>query len=176
MRAKEGNLVKNPTRRKIREAQYFLSMMKQAFEDDDTFSYNLSAFLSAARSITWVMQKQYARYNGFAEWYCPYQIKMPANPELDYLNTLRVEDVHKEPVPTGSTRVVTVSLGLTLVKEGTSVAEQAKESKHKPPTQCGSRTVRRFFAKFEHVDVIEFCENQLSKLTEIVEECENRVP
>jgi len=101
---------------------------------------------------------------------------MSADPELNYLNKLRVEDVHKEPVPTGATREVTVSLCLTLIKEGTSVAEQAKESKHKPPTQCGSRIVRRFFAKFRHVDAIEFCESQLNKLTEIVQECENRFP
>ena len=168
--------MENPTRHKIREAQYFLSKMKQFFEDDDTFAYNLSAFLSAARSITFFMQRQYRRRDGFAEWYCPYQIKMSADLELDYLNKVRVEDVHREPVLTGATREVTVSADAILVKEGTPVAEheQAKETEHKPPTQSSPKTVRRFFPKFGQVDVIEFCENQLTKLTRIVEECENR--
>jgi hypothetical protein len=69
MGAKESNLMENPTRRKIREAEYFLSTMKQAFEDDNAFPYNLSAFLSAARSITWHMQEQYKHRDGFKEWY-----------------------------------------------------------------------------------------------------------
>ena len=168
--------MKNPTRHKIREAEYFLSLMKQAFEDDNAFSYNLSAFLSAARSITWYMQKQYVRRNGFAEWYRQNQIKMSADPELEYLNKVRVEDVHREPVQTGATRQVTVSIDAVLVKEGTPEAEQAKEAEPKPPTQSSPKTVRRFFPKFGHVDVIEFCENQLTKLTRIVEECENRFP
>lgn len=166
--------MENPTRHKIREGEYFLSMIKQAFEDDNTFSYNLSAFLSAARSITWYMQKQYAHCNGFAKWYCQKQIEMPTDPELGYLNNVRVEDVHREPIRTGATRQVTMSTDAVLVKEGALEAEQAKEVEHSPPTQSSPKTVRRFFPKFGHVDVIEFCEKQLTKLTMIVEECENR--
>ena len=101
---------------------------------------------------------------------------MSADPELEYLNNVRVEDVHREPVQTGATREVTVSIDAVLVKEGAPEAEQAKEAEPKPPTQSSPKTVRRFFPKFGHVDVIEFCENQLTKLTRIVEECENRFP
>ncbi|MBN2186021.1 MAG: hypothetical protein JW732_01050 [Dehalococcoidia bacterium] len=166
--------MENPTKRKVREAEHFLSMMKQTLEDDNTFSYNLSAFLSAARSITLYLQKQYAHRNGFAEWYCTYKIKMPADPELKYLNKARADDIHTEYVQTGITREIKVNLGLLLVKEGVSVAEQAKEPEYKPTAKSSPRTVRRFFPKFEQVDVIEFCENQLVKLTRIVEKCENR--
>ena len=170
--------MENPTRHKIQEAEYFLSMMKmkEAFEDDYIFSYNLSAFLSAVRSITEYIKRQYAHRNGFAEWYCPYQIKMFADPELKYLKKVRDEDVHTEYIQTGATREKTLYVDIILVEEGAPMAEQAKEAKPKPPPQSGSRIVRRFFPKFGQVDVIEFCEKQLVKLAKIVEECENQFP
>jgi len=170
--------MENPTRHKIREAEYFLSMMNQVhvFEDDNTFSYNLSAFLSAARSITWHMQKQYGDRQNFDEWDRQRRIEMSADPELRYLNEVRVEDVHRKPVLTGATRELSFTGDVVLVEEGTPVAEQAKEVESKPSTQSRPKTVRRFFPKFRQVDVIEFCENQLAKLAKIVEECENRFP
>ena len=167
------------TRHKVREAQYFLSGMKQFFEDDDAFAYNLSAFLSAARSITWYMQKQYKHRQNFDEWHRQKQIKMSADPELRYLRDARNEDVKTEPILTGATREVSLPLDVILVEDGTSMAEQAKEAEEaepKPPIQSQSKTVRRFFPKFGQVDVIKFCENQLTKLTRIVQECENRFP
>jgi len=168
--------VKNPTRHKIREAEYFLSMMNHVFEDDNTFSYNLSAFLSAARSITWHMQEQYRGRQNFDEWYRQRQIKMSADPELHYLNKVRVEDVHRKPVLSGATRELTILATVILVKDGASVAEQAKEAEPKPPTQSRQKTVRRWFPEFGQVDVMEFCEKQLTKLAKLVEECENRFP
>ena len=54
--------MKNPTRHKFREAQYFLDQMNQSFQDDDRFLWNLSAFLSAERTITFYMQEQYCHH------------------------------------------------------------------------------------------------------------------
>ena len=164
----------NPTKHKVEEAEYFLSALKQLFEDDDKFAYNLSAFLSAARSTTLYMQKQYKHKAGFAEWYSRKQIEMSADEELNYLKDARVEDIHREPVHTGATRKVTCSADIILVPED----EQANETELEPHTQSssktsGPKTVRRFFPKFGEVDVTEFCESQLTKLTKIVEECEN---
>ncbi len=175
MQAKESSSVKNPTRHKIREAEYFLTMMKQVFEDDDVFSFNLSAFLSAARSITFYMKKQYKRRKGFAEWYSRHQIKMSADPELKYLNDARVEAVKKEPVQTGATRQITLPSDATIIKGDTPKVEQIKGAEPKP-TQSSPKTVRRFFPEFKHMDVITFCEKQLAKLIKLVTECEKRFP
>ena len=95
------------TAHKVGEAEYFLCRMTKTFEDDRLFSYNLSAFLSAARSITFYMQRQYKRCDGFGQWYCQTQIEMSADPELEYLNKARVEAVHTEPVTTVATCVAT---------------------------------------------------------------------
>lgn len=162
---------KNPTRHKSREAEHFLSMIKQSFREDDKFAFNLSAFLSAARSITWYLQKQYARRNGFAEWYCQKKIMMSADPGLKYLNEARVEDVKREPVKTGATRAIT--FGVSVIFGDPPKSEQPKEAE-KSPTQSRTKTIRRFFPKFGNMDVIEFCEKQLDKLNKIVEECEKQ--
>ncbi|MDD5510536.1 MAG: hypothetical protein PHI12_06995 [Dehalococcoidales bacterium] len=165
--------MKNSTRRKVEEAKYFLHMMKQTFEDDDCFSYNLSAFLSAARSITYHMQKQYKRRSGFTEWYCQKQIGMSADSELQYLNNARVENVHKETAQTGATRERTVSLDV-IIGEVTPQKEQVEEAVSEPPTPSSYPTAR-FFPDLKDGAVIEFCERQLVKYEELVEECEQRL-
>lgn len=164
--------IENPTRHKLQEAEYFLTMMKRTLEDDNVFYYNLSAFLSAARSITYYMQKQYKHQNGFDEWYCPKWIKMEADPELKYLNKARVEALKTVPVQTGATRLKTFTADAIIGEKGTPEAEQVKEVESKPSAQSSPKTVRRFFPEFEDMDVIEFAKKQLAKLTKIVEECE----
>jgi hypothetical protein len=56
--------------RKAREARYFLGQMHQFDDnpnlDDERFDHNLSAFVSAGRSVGYAMQKQdKATYDGF---------------------------------------------------------------------------------------------------------------
>ena len=165
--------MKNSTKHKAEEASFFLSKMKQRFEDDIIFSYYLSAFLSATRSITFYMQKQYKKQNGFSEWYCQQQIKMSNDAELKFLNKARVEDVHKSPVKTGATREKTFTVDVVIVKEGEKVEEQVEEDEKKSQHKISPKTIRRFFTTYEHEDVVEFSERQLKKLLQLVEECEN---
>jgi hypothetical protein len=47
------------TRFKLQEAEYFLEQMKNNVDNYKHFAFNLSAFVSAARSVTLVMQYQY---------------------------------------------------------------------------------------------------------------------
>lgn len=84
--------MKNQTRFKVNEASYFLSMMKQTFNDDsNNFIYNLNAFLSAARSITFFMQKQYAHKDGFNKWYDNEKENMKKDSDLVFLKKSRNE-------------------------------------------------------------------------------------
>ncbi len=164
--------MKNPTKHKAEEASFFLSKMKQKFEDDIIFSYYLSAFLSATRNITFYMQKQYKKQNGFSEWYCQQQIKMSNDAELKFLNKARAEDVHKSPVKTGATREKEFSADAILVKEGEKVKERVEEDDKKSQQKISPKTIRRFFVNYEREDVVEFSEKQLKKLLQLVEECE----
>ncbi|NQE51950.1 hypothetical protein C5S29_00055, partial [ANME-1 cluster archaeon GoMg3.2] len=162
--------IENPTRHKVQEAEYFLSKMKEILEDENVFYYNLSAFSSAARSITFYMQKQYRSKYGkdFDEWYRPKEQKMKDDPELKYLNKVRAEAIHTETIETGATRIKTSSLGLTVGKD-TPEAEQVNEAESKPAAQSSPKTVGRFYPEFKNRDVIEFGEKQLAKLTKVVE-------
>jgi hypothetical protein len=52
-------------REKLNEAQYFLGRMKDVRNNREHFRWNLSAFLSAARSVTMIMNVQYTGSKGF---------------------------------------------------------------------------------------------------------------
>lgn len=164
--------MKNPTRHKLREARYFLDEMKSSFHDDDRFYWNLSAFLSAARSITLFMQKQYSRQTGFSDWYCRKQVEMKADEELEYLNHARVEAVHTEPVMIGATRQNVLTAAAVIARSEPEEKRQPEQTEAKPAADSTPETVRRFFPKFGNVEVVPFCEKQLDKLSGLVEDCE----
>lgn len=53
------------------------------------FPYYLSAFVSALRSVTYYLQKQYAHDERFKEWYSAKQEAMKADPVLKMLHEKR---------------------------------------------------------------------------------------
>jgi hypothetical protein len=68
------------TRIKYHEAEFFLAKLDSSYYEDvrrmfkksrkpPVFHYYLSAFLSAARSITWIMRSEYRLISGWEEWY-----------------------------------------------------------------------------------------------------------
>ena len=50
--------------------------------DREAFRYNLSAFLTAFRGVTFIMRKEYNEISGFGEWYCKKQIEMKKNEKM----------------------------------------------------------------------------------------------
>jgi hypothetical protein len=164
---------------KLKEAKYFLEQMNQAFEDDDIFSYNLSAFWASARSITFYMQKQYAHCAGFHKWYSPQQLKMEADRELNYLNEARIAALKTEPVKKGVSRIIQKDFGYAVEGQNESVKTGDVNQEIKNEESMAQRspiTVRRFLPEFNDASVIEFCEKQLGKLEKLVRECEERFP
>jgi hypothetical protein len=57
------------TREKLNEARFFLSRMKDTESDREAFKYNLSAFMSAARSVRWFMWGEYKDVPDFKSWW-----------------------------------------------------------------------------------------------------------
>jgi hypothetical protein len=51
------------------EAEYFLQRMRENSSDRDDFKYNLSAFLSAARSVRWVLCEEHKNKPNFERWW-----------------------------------------------------------------------------------------------------------
>ena len=86
------------TRDKLNEAKYFLEKMREAASDPDKVRYELTAFLSASRSITQIMQKEFSGKPGFIDWYTQKQKEMAQNGTLKYLHRQRSITFHEHPV------------------------------------------------------------------------------
>jgi hypothetical protein len=62
---KRGSL----TQLKLDEARFFLNQLKPNYGKERKFDFYLSAFISAARSVTWVMGTEYAEVPGWRAWF-----------------------------------------------------------------------------------------------------------
>ena len=81
------------TRLKLEEAEYFFEGMKRNMENDKPFIFNLSAFVTSARSVSFFMQKQYGGHK-FSEWYKKKQKLFDSDNDFKFFNELRVATVH----------------------------------------------------------------------------------
>jgi hypothetical protein len=95
-----GQMARVPVRpaKKFEEAAYFYNGMVAHRLNVIIFPYYLSGFLSAFRSVTFYMQKQYAHDARFKSWYPQKQVEMAADPVLKMLNAHRTGVVHCEPI------------------------------------------------------------------------------
>ncbi|HEX8223261.1 MAG TPA: hypothetical protein VF605_05545 [Allosphingosinicella sp.] len=70
------------------EAHYFIDQMETAGMGLEV-GYNLNAFLSASRAVTFLLQKEMSRVSGFAEWWADRQCEMRADPAMRFFVELR---------------------------------------------------------------------------------------
>ena len=82
---------------KFSEAAYFYNGMLGHRTNSVVFPYYLSAFVSALRSVTYYLQKQYAHDPRFTEWYTGKQEAMKADAILKMLREKRNTALHVEP-------------------------------------------------------------------------------
>jgi hypothetical protein len=94
--------------------------MEKHYHDDPAFDYVLSAFISAARSVTWVMKAEHVHLEQWTKWYAS---KAPSVDEAEFLkkiNDLRVRAVKR------ATPATAVMVELSM------------------PTECVTREVERY--------------------------------
>lgn len=72
---------------KLLEAGHFLARLSQS--DGLEFQFELNAFLSASRSVTFVLQKALADVPGFPVWYEQKQGRMKADAAMRFFLELR---------------------------------------------------------------------------------------
>jgi len=85
------------TERKLDEAKYFFTRLDI---DDPYFDYNLSAFLNAARSVTWIMRHEFNKTPGWEIWFKEYYLSEKTQDLLKEINELRVETTKRAGVKT----------------------------------------------------------------------------
>jgi len=67
---------------KLSECNYFLGMMLHEYHDPFPFQLNLNAFIQGLRNVTFMLQSEEQKPDGFEEWYKVKQSEMSANPLL----------------------------------------------------------------------------------------------
>jgi hypothetical protein len=72
---------------RILEAEYFLGQLAKS--NGLEFQFQLNAFLSASRSVTFVLQKSLNNTAGFKDWHGPQQESMKADPSMRFFLELR---------------------------------------------------------------------------------------
>jgi hypothetical protein len=66
----------NQIAEKLKEADFFLEKMLSSNRRVDELNYYFSAFASAARSVTFVLQYVGSAVEGFPKWYSEIQVRL----------------------------------------------------------------------------------------------------
>jgi hypothetical protein len=153
MRFLDPNLSR--TADKLDEAKYFLDRMREHQTDAAVFRYNLSAFVSAARSVTLMMQSEFAKRAGFTKWYVPKRRDMVVDLLMKDLNNRRTTTIHKESIAFHPR----VELNIRMVPVGSG--------------EKGGAEVKYYFPDrpFPQEDIFTACQYQASYLERLVQEC-----
>lgn len=174
------------TRDKLLESKYFLERMTETQSNRDTFKYNLSAFLAAARSVTAVMQKEFDKISGFKGWYKEIQAKLQCDDTTRLLKNKRDITIHRQPVRLHAhvnvsiTERVALSDSMSIVITRTDGTVERRESEPTPPpmpTKTETKTESEwqwYFDELPEKDAVTICKEHIAKLDIIVEECESR--
>jgi len=168
------------TRDKLNEAKHFLEEMRRFSPQTDAFRYTYTAFLSAIRSITLVMQKEFSGASGFSDWYANKQAIMENHSVLKYLHRQRNLAHHERPVliyPIGVAERVTENNRITYTLTGTGDTLNLNPVFSVPcPQYAGPVEVKYYFSDFTDrtKDVMTICQEAITTLEKIVAECEGR--
>ena len=104
-------------KRKLDGAKYHLDLMKTHVSDRSKFTFDLEAFLSAARSVTLLLQKELSDEQGFEEWYNSKQTQMKQEPLFSYFNRKRTFSIHEGPTELKATFNLGYSVDVLLVRK-----------------------------------------------------------
>jgi hypothetical protein len=184
------------TKYKLNEAKYFLDQMRSNTDNHEVFQYLLSACISALRSVTCFMQKEYTHIPKFSDWYTSKQAQMEADPMCSFFNKQRVITIHRKQIatqpqyvfyspPIDTTKLV--ELG-QMVSFKTIVSVESGKQTQKITDIVdnvgalvgdGSTETQWLFDDLsqennsDNIDVLTLCIQQLEKIAAIVLECEH---
>ena len=166
------------------EAKYFLQCLSEKQSDRDAFKYNLSAFLSAFRSITFIMQKEFANIPEFELWYISQQVILRLNDKMKLLNAKRVLTVHQVPVQLRAEIHINIGEQITLTDTLTMeiIHSDRAIEKEEPaiieyPLPSFDETKENdqwfwYFDDYPNFDVLSICNECVIYLETIILECE----
>ncbi len=88
------------TRYKLNEARFFLDRIQADWRNLPDFDFYLSAFVSAARSVTWVMRAEYGKAPDWEAWFDKKAPTARRRELLKRMNIVRVRATKTRPIRT----------------------------------------------------------------------------
>lgn len=185
----------NRTRKKLDEAAFFLMRLEAITGTYPESDYYLSAFITSARSVTWVMRHEYAHVCG---WTCWYESTKPSTTDAEFLskmNEIRIRAEKKFPLETQFS--IFADLGpeqheaVSKFTHGKKVRMKVLEFKELPDDakpepfhslQFGALEIKttaravRTISDFPHMDLLTVCRHYQRLLADLVQRCEQRFP
>lgn len=166
--------------KKIREAKYFYSRMIQEQRNRDDFTYNLSAFLSSARSVLQYALSEAEINPGGQQWYDDH---ISESPVLKFFKDKRDISIHIEPVEPvaqyrqtfATTLYLSPSLSVIVRDKDGNIKEQYSsdepEPKPKQPPTPAVTEIRYRFADWSgNEDVLTLCKKYIQELENIIKD------
>lgn len=163
---------------KINEALYFLKHLNESHESPQEFSYNLSAFLSAARSILQYIREEAKNQTGGQAWY---DTAVSSVREVKFLRDKRNISIHECPVLPDRQFNITLSDDIVF-EDSIDITVTCADGviKGSPPPQSDlssiipnsgevESSVKYFFPDWPGTeDVIEICNTYIKEIEKIV--------
>ncbi len=110
---------------KLDEAKFFLEQLHKHYSHIKTFDYYLSAFISAARSVLWIMKQEYGERADWKDWYDKKKLSDEEERLFKQINDLRVRTTKIKPIRT--------ELSMNVVIDATNLSEEIREKILKLP-------------------------------------------
>lgn len=175
---------------KLQEAKFFFLHLERDWRHIPNFEFFLSAFVSAARSVTWVMRYEYGKLVGWEDWFSLRQPPAHLRESLRKMNDIRVRATKTEPIRTTTTlRLVIPPENMT--PELKAIDTLGRSNFRIEPTDHTNTSVDIYYddrhvgkGRIEHVkhelpefkgeDAIQVCKAYLDELETLVQECEQK--
>lgn len=184
------------TRQKLDEAAFFLEKVREYYfdvlgEDEESrpFLYYLSAFVSAARSVAWVMRSEYSNSDGWEVWYQARQPELEDRALLRQFRDMRNRSEKSGPLHVGIRLHLSLAGEPSLPEGGPSTARHPKLQQYRvtiTEVDPSSGDPRSWEAAIDSIecalpelgddDLLKCCGRYFDLLHQLVEDCEARFP
>lgn len=176
------------TIRRLQEVEVLFNQMKNSSDDHIIFRANLNAFVSQARTVTWVMKKEFDKKPRFKEWYELKENEMGNDEIFEFFKDLRNVSIHEKPIgnkmkfittfngPIGGGKEIIIPFGRVDERGNIVIDNESKITiDGKPSDTLKSNTQRQyFFDEKPDLDAVTLCLEYLQKLIKIGLECNNK--
>lgn len=163
--------------KKLNEAKYFLSQMKNSIEKPEVFEYNLSAFLSASRSILQYSYEE-SKNNGKQKWYDDF---VNSSSFIKYFKDKRDTNIHYIPIKTlqrhefSTILIPSLTVTIKTINKDEKVKDNVKNEKSLEGSNKSEYKMRIHFKDWNgEEDVLELCAKYLNELLLFLEEGINK--